>query len=582
MAGNAEKKMSNHNYIYCLRCCKPQDDIYVHLAYKCMKNYTRQEIDVEVQQAKASTKQWLRDGRCWDYLDLVENIPHGPCRIRLVKKLIERGFFILNKPHESDMVLEPADAASTSTATDAPGTSNSAGGWCCPPTLCKKERRSSDSDSDNDTSDPSWKKDPSITSTSVKIEKKEPFSETAVLLVDFKNYLCDTLGVPNWQREVDNVLRFLRYLQPTGNEPTLEFLIKILETRDSISSLRRTDRSASTILHDLENEITFVNYLDTRRDLTTTQFMTTQDELQQYKEFLRKIIELLTGPEQRERMTGGTERVRVYHGLSRVENLHIANVKLNAFLRVFPVTKDGQPPCKRARLQAGFSGGKKHYDKWRALQFAKRQNHLQSHFVLKKPTKRQAERVLKKEGWTMNCPKAMDIVKNWKPSPRLMLETDPRISTHVTHQDWRGLVIKKFLGGTRLGVATKEHFYKGDIVCDYHGKLITAEEGETMMKEQNIHPGLLFFFKVGGKHLCIDAHASPCECHPEMETFGRQINHSRKQPNLKAKQRTVIVDGRKQHTVLFKAVKDIGVGEEILFDYSGGNLLQGEGRDMEY
>ncbi|XP_051551677.1 uncharacterized protein LOC127439557 [Myxocyprinus asiaticus] len=46
--------------------------------------------------------------------------------------------------------------------------------------------------------------------------------------------------VYNSQQEVDNVSRFLRYLLPVGDEPTLEFLTKSTETRDFLAALKST------------------------------------------------------------------------------------------------------------------------------------------------------------------------------------------------------------------------------------------------------------------------------------------------------------------------------------------------------
>jgi histone-lysine N-methyltransferase SETD8 len=46
--------------------------------------------------------------------------------------------------------------------------------------------------------------------------------------------------------------------------------------------------------------------------------------------------------------------------------------------------------------------------------------------------------------------------------------------------------------------------------------------------------------------------------------ISRFINHSKKKANLKP---TCVVDKTKKLMVMFKATKDIGIGEELLFDY---------------
>lgn len=50
--------------------------------------------------------------------------------------------------------------------------------------------------------------------------------------------------------------------------------------------------------------------------------------------------------------------------------------KAAAFLKSFPVTLAGQPPNKKQTVEAGFSNNRVFYDKWRALQYAKREEHL--------------------------------------------------------------------------------------------------------------------------------------------------------------------------------------------------------------
>ena len=130
------------------------------------------------------------------------------------------------------------------------------------------------------------------------------FPEDASLILDFKRYLTDSLSVSNCQQEVrslytliisqfqqcsicilssydvnaniyfslslskvDNVSRFLRYLQPCGDEPNLDFLKKSIETQDYLKRLRLTDMSTATILNYIKNMIRFVEFLKTKQDL---------------------------------------------------------------------------------------------------------------------------------------------------------------------------------------------------------------------------------------------------------------------------------------------------------------------------
>ena len=74
------------------------------------------------------------------------------------------------------------------------------------------------------------------------------------------------------------------------------------------------------------------------------------------------------------------------------------------------------------------------------------------------------------------------------------------------------------------GVVATRNFSKGDIVCDYHGRLISAAEGRKMMKGVTEEAKYLFFYR----DLCIDAQTFPCRCHPDKDTLpGRILNLNR-------------------------------------------------------
>ncbi len=129
-------------------------------------------------------------------------------------------------------------------------------------------------------------------------------------------------------------------------------------------------------------------------------------------------------------------------------------------------------------------------------------------------------------------------------------------------------------------VATRR-FSKGDIVCDYHGKIITAAEGRAMIQDIHDEAGFLFFFKAGQRDLCIDAQTFPCECHPDADTIGRRINHSSKMPNLKPFHCVLKVNGEDKVVVLFKALQDISVDTQLKFDYGvKRKSFRGEGLDL--
>lgn len=58
-----------------------------------------------------------------------------------------------------------------------------------------------------------------------------------------------------------------------------------------------------------------------------------------------------------------------------------------AFLQHFPATASSTPPTKKKRTAAGFPPDRVFYDRWRSVQFAKREEHLLcklTHFIIQK------------------------------------------------------------------------------------------------------------------------------------------------------------------------------------------------------
>ncbi|KAL0152224.1 hypothetical protein M9458_051947, partial [Cirrhinus mrigala] len=755
---------AERNIVYCLQCKKPQENLPVHLARVCLKKSTPGERANEVQKAKTSNREWVRKNRTWNYNQLCELLPHRRSRIVMVKELLRRGFFIRNQPEESEMVLDPEDDSATVDDANTVTTATSA----------------------------TSSEDPQITSSSVRMQMKEAglhdkFPARAKLLVGFKKYLVVSRRVPNSQQEVDNVSRFLRYLQPTGSEPSLDFLSKSTETRDFVKALQRADMSASTVLNYIKSMNGFLEYLTLRLDIqkrdpqlrTNCQIYTNmlntlrktvskthedktfdtrfddpcikdcQKILRAVKpDFLRIHENLLTGKEvskmdktlyryyceallvfrhmQRpgavegftdadwvERIAQGgrvvigvrkektaTMRIaltqdeeacfQLYYkqirpkniGLKKfcqsfftstsgeavysvsqdmnrlhemykmapfrsldvrraVEtaarklpahqheavNLYLAHstgtgrkpqpqyivdaamlldslegtssddVSLavlstgqeqrtsqkdfSAFLATFPVSLEGQPPSKKRRVNSGFPEDRVFYDKWRATQYTQREEYLLSHFTHRKPSTSKVARLIAQEGWKANYPKPEEIEWVWKPAPTGTIEADEVIIKCVSEQGWTGLAIKDFGAEEGLGVVATRPFSKGDIVCDYHGKVIRAAEGMAKLEGLNDKARyLFFFFKAGERDLCIDAQTG-CDCHPNTDTVGRRIKCCFKRPNLEPLHCVMKVNGEDKDVILFKALLDISIDTQLKF-YSGVIRKSFLGLDLDW
>ncbi|KAG2469435.1 KMT5A methyltransferase, partial [Polypterus senegalus] len=152
-----------------------------------------------------------------------------------------------------------------------------------------------------------------------------------------------------------------------------------------------------------------------------------------------------------------------------------------------------------------------------------------------KPSLETFQRKIERQGWESNCPKAGEIVSLWKPASKNEVEEDRKISRTVQHLRWRGLHIKDFGSEKGFGVFATRRFSKGDIVCDYHGQVVTKGGGLRLVHSKTDEMGCVFFYKSGDTIMAIDAQTHPCQCHPDVDIIGRRINHSRKRFNLKPK-----------------------------------------------
>lgn len=131
------------------------------------------------------------------------------------------------------------------------------------------------------------------------------------------------------------------------------------------------------------------------------------------------------------------------------------------------------------------------------------------------------------------------------------------------------------------GVIATMVFKKNQVVCDYHGELVSKQEGEAKLQSMAEEPSYLFFFKSkDGKSLCLDAQKFPCDCHPDMDTFGRRMNHSRKNNNVRPQTVSLNCPGGPREYVLFFAMRDIAVNEELLGVRR--TSFKGEGRDLPW
>ena len=117
--------------------------------------------------------------------------------------------------------------------------------------------------------------------------------------------------------------------------------------------------------------------------------------------------------------------------------------------------------------------------------------------------------------------------------------------------------------GKGVGLVANETIRNKEFIVEYAGDLVDGKEGEErerVYQKQNNPNCCMYSFEFANKKYCIDAT-------PVSRKLGRLVNHSKMNPNCKVK----IVDVRGvPHLVLF-SIRDIEIGEEILYDYGDRN-----------
>ncbi|KAL7852899.1 hypothetical protein SRHO_G00186840 [Serrasalmus rhombeus] len=199
--------------------------------------------------------------------------------------------------------------------------------------------------------------------------------------------------------------------------------------------------------------------------------------------------------------------------------------------------------------------------------------------MTKLPSESRVKAWIEKQGWSANLPDAASIVQQWKPSGGIDVAMDSVVLQKFCRtQRWKGLAVADIEGKGR-GVLVTRPFALGEVVCDYHGKVVSRQEGlATPTATAEKESGYMFFYNSGQVARCIDAHEEECPCHPGMCTFGRLINHSSKKANLRPRLNSV--DGK--DVILFIAIRNIKVQEELLFDYGvNRKSFAGEGVNLD-
>ncbi|KAG2465332.1 KMT5A methyltransferase, partial [Polypterus senegalus] len=251
----------------------------------------------------------------------------------------------------------------------------------------------------------------------------------------------------------------------------------------------------------------------------------------------------------------------------------------------FPVTLDNEVP-KKQRMELTVLHDRMCYDRWRAEQEAPRCQHILSSFCRRQPTLHHIEKRKGQQEWTTNIPSATKINEMWKPEGSMEeMPRDKYIQRYVSNMNWKGLVVRDIIPDKGRGVYTSRRFQKGEVVCDYHGEIISRKKGELKMKNVEAgEMGYLYFCKNARQEaFCINTQTFPCPCHPDMEMSGRLINHSSKRANLLPQCFNIDTGEGLMDVVLFIVKKDIEANTKLLFEYVvWRKTFKGEGMDLDW
>ncbi|MES9879653.1 MAG: SET domain-containing protein-lysine N-methyltransferase [Sedimenticola sp.] len=141
---------------------------------------------------------------------------------------------------------------------------------------------------------------------------------------------------------------------------------------------------------------------------------------------------------------------------------------------------------------------------------------------------------------------------------------EQQLQKQVDAQQWTLATIRKASDEKGCGLFAANDITKKELICDYHGMLVSDEEG---WRRYNAYGdkgsnSYMYQFEVDSVKYWIDANEQ-CQCHPTKKLKGRMCNFSRKNANVLPKVMTI---NGKPHIFLY-AKKDIAVNTELLFDY---------------
>lgn len=236
-------------------------------------------------------------------------------------------------------------------------------------------------------------------------------------------------------------------------------------------------------------------------------------------------------------------------------------------LSKYPVVTDCSPPTLaqvKALLDQSITESKRMIAKWKYQQNLLRVKSLPDCFR-SVPSDVAIDIQVRKLGWKMKFSptyyerirKDCSTKKRGQNDSNILKITDTKsLQNYIGCQEWPSVYIKDNLPGRGRGVFACSLIVQNQVVCNFEGKYMSGTEGEEMYQ---VIGGCYFFnFHFNSKYHYIDASE-------ENGTYGRLINHSALHANLKPVPQ-IVLEGN-QPEIIFVAMRDIVVGEELFWNY---------------
>lgn len=136
-----------------------------------------------------------------------------------------------------------------------------------------------------------------------------------------------------------------------------------------------------------------------------------------------------------------------------------------------------------------------------------------------------AKNFIDKRGWKSDfktlrlCKsKLTSLQKEQQANKRIISSEDQQLIAQIEEQEWPNIMIRK-CGEKGTGIFAATNISKNALLCDYHGKLLSNEEGWKQYNDYGDTHGNVYMyqFEFGGKKYWIDA-VNMCPCHPDKKT----------------------------------------------------------------